>query len=88
MKWSARAQETLDLVLRDTPPEYREGARRHTVEEIERYCEQTRIREVGSDQVVIGFIRSTPIHMRTALRNQLRLKGIMVEKYEQHFMSP
>lgn len=88
MKWSPRATELLDLLLRDVPTEYREGARRATTDEVERYCAEARIREVGYDQVVVGHIRSTPVHLRQSLRHALRAKGVIIEKYEGHFQTP
>lgn len=84
-EWTEKARETLELLVRDVPPEYRDRARHHAAEEAENYCRATRIREIGYDQVVIGFIRSTPVHQRMNLRYQLQIKGVPVEKFEQHF---
>lgn len=88
MNWSLAALDALDLFVRDIPPQFRERAKSHAVEEIENYCRQTRIREVGYDQVVVGYIRSTPAHQRQALRQVLRAKGVPVEKYDGHFLAP
>ena len=88
MKWTPKAQETFELLLRDVAPEYKEPQRRHAMEAIENYCNEARFREVGSDQVVIGYIRATPAHQRQGLKQVMRLKGIIVEKYEGHFMMP
>lgn len=88
MNWSQRAIDALDLFLRDVAPQYREQAKRRAIQEIEEYCQQTRIREVGYDQAVVGYIRSTPAHLRQGLRMQMHAKGVPVEKFEQHFMSP
>lgn len=88
MNWSQKAIDALELFLRDVPPEYKERARRSAIQEIEDYCHDTRIREVGYDQVVIGYIRSTPAHRRQGLRSTLQTKGVPVEKFDAHFMSP
>lgn len=88
MNWSQNAIDALDLFLRDVPKPYLERAKRHAIDEIEEVCREQRIREVGYDQAVVGYIRSTPAHLRMGLRNSLRAKGVLVEKYEQHFMSP
>lgn len=88
MNWSVAALDALDLFVRDIPAAYRDRAKHHAVEEIENYCRETRIREVGYDQVVVGYIRSTPAHMRQGLRQVLKVKGVPVEKFEQHFLAP
>lgn len=88
MNWSQKAIDALDLFVKDVAPPYKERAKRHAIEEIEEVCRQQRIREVGYDQVVVGYIRSTPAHLRQGLKSSLRAKGVLVEKYDQHFLSP
>ncbi|MGH9893587.1 MAG: DUF2621 family protein [bacterium] len=88
MNWSLRALDLLDLLVKDIPEAYRERQKRHAVEEVENYCRETRIREVGYDQVVVGYIRATPAHQRQGLRQVMKVKGVPVEKYEGHFMAP
>lgn len=88
MNWSQKAVDALDSFVKDVPPTYQERAKHHAIQEIEEYCRDARIREVGYDQVVVGYIRSTPVHMRQALRTSLRNKGVPIEKFEQHFQGP
>lgn len=88
MRWTPKAQETLELLLREVAPDHKEAQRRHVTEEVERYCQEARYREVGSDQVVVGYIRATPAQHRQGLKQSMRLKGIIVEKFEGHFMMP
>jgi len=88
MNWSQKAIDALDLFVRDVAPPYKERAKQHAIEEIEEVCRQQRVREVGFDQVVIGYIRSVPAQQRMGLKNTLRAKGVFVEKYDQHFLAP
>lgn len=88
MNWSLKALDLLDLLVKDVPAPYRERAKHSVVEETENYCRQARVREVGYDQVVVGYIRHTPAHLRQNLRPFLAAKGIPVEKFEGHLMSP
>lgn len=87
MNWSQKALDALDLFIKDVSPDRKERVKHYAIQEIEEYCRTNRIREVGYDQVVIGYIRSVPSHQRLSLKNTLRVKGVPVEKYEGHFMS-
>jgi hypothetical protein len=84
----AQGLEALEQFSRDAPPEHRDAAKHRIIEQTEAYCNQARIREVGFDQLVIGVIRATPSHLRMGLRNSLRARGVIVEKFDQHFMMP
>lgn len=88
MNWSQKAIDALDLLIRDVPAPYKDRAKQHAIEEIEEVCREQRMREVGYDQAVVGYIRSVPAHQRMGLKNSLRAKGVIVEKYDQHFMAP
>lgn len=88
MNWSQKAIDALDLFVRDIPAQYKDRAKNSAIQEIEDYCRDSRIREVGYDQVVIGYIRSVPAHQRMGLRQVLKAKGVPIEKFEGHFMSP
>lgn len=87
LRWSDAANQQLDVLVRDVEPAYRETAKRHTREETERYCADARVKIVGPDQVVIGHIKATPIDRRQALKQSLRFKGVIVEKFDMFFQN-
>lgn len=88
MNWSVKALDLLDALTKDVPGQFRERAKANVVAETENFCRQSRVREVGYDQVVVGYIRHTPAHLRQGLRTFLAVKGVPLEKFEGHIMSP
>lgn len=88
MRWSPKAEKALETFLQGEDAERRESMRYRAIEEAERYAESCRMKEVGYDQLVIGYIRATPSARRMGLRSVLQFKGVMVDRYNDHFLGP
>lgn len=85
LRWTPRAQQTLENFLSQVPADWRDRVRSQARSAAIRQAEQIGNHTVDIDEVVVGYIQATPMHLRPALRPVLEAAGIDITRYQRHF---
>ena len=88
MNWSEAADSILLALVRMVPETLRELAGASARDESEAVAEQRGAREVEVDDVVRGWIRTTPPEQRNGLIAVLESLGLEPERYAEELESP
>ena len=88
MNWSDAADSMLQALVRMVPETLRELAGASARDESEAVAEQRGASEVEVDDVVRGWIRTTPPEQRNGLIAVLESLGLEPERYAEELESP
>jgi hypothetical protein len=85
MQWTSDAGEKFDAMLNDVPVMFRGMAKSMASAAAEKVAGERGATEVGYEDMVRGFIKATPGHMRNGLKQIFAAHGVDLEKYQGDF---
>ncbi len=84
MHWTPRAEQSLEELVAQVPPDYQDGVRATARRAAQLQALQIGNPVVDMDEMVMGYLQSAPAHLRPGLVPVLQAAGIDTRRYRQY----
>lgn len=84
MHWTPRAEQSLEELVAQVPPDYQDSVRATARRAAQLQALQIGNPVVDMDEMVMGYLQSAPAHLRPELVPVLQAAGIDTRRYRQY----